>query len=330
MTTTNHIDDAASARTKNATNTATSFVITGFGPFGGVKDNPTTVIVRRLDSYLRSPSNFSDESDETRDPNGDDGGGGDDHSASHISANGSVVADLVKEYVVFETSAHDVNETMDRIRKEHIEVAASAAATTTDSKDTDGTTTGRRILLLHLGVGRSTGFRLESCAYNEATFRIPDQKGYQPNEEPIVSDPCHEVGQCYETSLDLEGLQRQMKRDFPGVATAISTDPGRYVCNYVYCKSLEVSLPHSTRNQSRDDVGSESTTVATTRTTEPLATIAREENESSTLGRDNDDTNFLCESLFLHVPHFAIVPEEEQLAYVAGLLKNLTAVAHDT
>ena len=39
----------------------------------------------------------------------------------------------------------------------------------------------------------------------------------------------------------------------------------------------------------------------------------------------NDGDDIICSSLFLHVPHFTIVPEEEQLAYVAELLRALAA-----
>jgi len=307
----------------NATKTETSFVVTGFGPFGGVEENPTTVIVRRLDSYLRSsqqrqhqqqqqggsPRKDSDENGELRSPNGKDRNHDDDsdHNTSHDdkTANGlSVVADLVKEYVVLETSAQGVNKTMDRIRRDCVEAATNATkndsggAGACNSSSNTNTIPRRqqqqqKIILLHLGVGRSEGFRLEFCAYNEASFRIPDFQGYQPWEKPIVADSSQSVGQCYKTSLDLEGLQNQMQRDFPGIATLVSTDPGRFVCNYVYCKSLEVSLPYSKGNES-----------------------------STTVDRDTEP-NFLCESLFLHVPHFDVVDEEEQLAYVAGLIKNL-------
>lgn len=312
------------ATNTNATKTETSFVVTGFGPFGGVEANPTTVIVRRLDSYLRSsqqrqqkqqkqgsPRKDSNENGEPRGPNVKDRNHDDDdddnyHNASRngTTANGlSVVADLVKEYVVLETSAQDVNTTMDRIRRDCVETATNGSNDDFGGggacNSSNAVTIPRRrqqqqkIILLHLGVGRSEGFRLESCAYNEASFRIPDFRGYQPWEKTIVADSSQSVGQCYETSLDLEKLQNQMQRDFPAIVTVVSTDPGRFVCNYVYCKSLEVSLPYSKGNES-----------------------------STTVDRDTEP-NFLCESLFLHVPHFDVVDEEEQLAYVAGLMKNL-------
>ncbi len=226
----------ATTTTINQVNVTREFVVTGFGPFGGVEENPTTVMVRKIDSYLRS----QDE-----------------------STSSSCVADQIRECLILETSAQAVDEALERIQKDYC---------CSDSS---------KILLLHLGVGRSEGFRLESCAYNEATFRIPDVKGYQPKEEAIVTSDS--VGQSYPTSLDLNALQKQMENDFPNISTVISIDPGRFVCNYVYCKSLEV---------------------------------ANTVNNTST-------SSCCCESLFLHVPHFAIIPEEQQLAYVAGLIRNL-------
>ena len=276
-TTTSHFDEETTKTT-----ITTSFVITGFGPFGGVAENPTTVIVRKLDSYLRSPSS----------PNRKD-------ETSKIHKNDrSTVADLVKEYVILETSAQAVNETMERIQQDHCSSSCDSW-----KKETATTTTNRRIILLHLGVGRSEGFRLESCAYNEATFRIPDQKGYQPTEQAIVSsDP---VGSCYQTSLDLQGLQKQMEADFPGVSTVISTNPGRFVCNYVYCKSLEVVSSVGSKKEEEQTALDES---------------------SKALHQNNTiDASFSCESLFLHVPHFTIISEKEQLAYVACLIQNLAA-----
>lgn len=259
---------------------STSFVITGFGPFGGVDENPTTCIVRQLDSHLRSSNP-------------------DCPSSASNNTNGCNVAlaDCVKEYIVLETSAEDVNKTMDRVKREYIEAPKA--------KEQERP---QKIVLLHLGVARSSCFRLEACAYNEATFRIPDQKGYQPMATPIV--PSHELGKCYETTLDLEGLKQTLEKEFPAISTSLSTDPGRYVCNYVYCKSLEISLPYSMDNSAATEAAQ-----TTTATTNPTI-----ENDG---GEDYENNTICCSSLFLHVPHFSVVSKEDQLAYVSGVLRAL-------
>lgn len=86
---------------------------------------------------------------------------------------------------------------------------------------------------LHLGVCETSDcYKIESCAYNEATFRIPDARGCQPVHERITNDAP--LGACMQTTLCVESLIERLQ-DFP---VQPSTDPGRYVCNYLYYKSL--------------------------------------------------------------------------------------------
>ena len=325
MTETDATTSASIADATGATEADTRFVITGFGPFGGVEENPTTVIVRRLDSYLRGSSSSETTTGATRSSSDNSSSGEENKKNSAILAtvaDGSVVpvADLVDEYVVLETSAGDVDDVLDRIRRDHVEGAAAA-------------TVRCRIVLLHLGVGRSEGFRLELCAYNDATFRIPDQRGFQPHAEPIVADPGHVVGRCYETSLDLDDLRERMEREVPGVETSISTDPGRFVCNYVYCKSLEVARLYSGTHRTQPTASTlseeppEEPPIGGTVVLEPTAGTTGNKESSFKTGGDRTgkekDTNICCESLFLHVPHFSFVAEDDQVAYVATLIKNL-------
>jgi pyroglutamyl-peptidase len=171
------------------------FIITGFGPFGGVKENPTTVIVRKLRSFL-------EQTNET----------------AHL-------ASLIDDCILLETSVQDVNRTCDRLQIDFINEGSK-----------NGSPPRSRILL-HLGVDeKSQSFKLESCAYNEATFRIPDQQGYHPRNASIFEDQKYKS--CLRTSLNVEELAQIMTKRFPQVTTQVSTDPGRYVCNYIYCSSL--------------------------------------------------------------------------------------------
>ena len=279
--------DAKNSNTATITNTNTSFIVTGFGPFGGVGENPTTYLVRQLDAYLRSSGSSNDSSSDGSSSSND----------KNETDESVLLADLVKEYIVLETSAEDVCKTMDRIKREYIDTTTSSSSTT------------KRIVLLHLGVGRSEYFRLELCAYNEATFRIPDQKGYQPKLVTIVSsDRGDELGKCYKTPLNLERLSETLQNEFPHIGTSISTDPGRYVCNYVYCKSLEISSNINTSASSENN-------------------NYNSNNKDADDGDEDEDNNkniVVCRSLFLHVPHFTIVPKKEQLAYVSGVLQALT------
>jgi pyroglutamyl-peptidase len=73
-------------------------------------------------------------------------------------------------------------------------------------------------------------FQLEQCAYNEAHFRIPDERGYQPRNKKIV-----EQGEAtLYTRLRLEDLCSNLNLE----SAVVSTDPGRFVCNYTYYCSL--------------------------------------------------------------------------------------------
>jgi pyrrolidone-carboxylate peptidase len=92
-------------------------------------------------------------------------------------------------------------------------------------------------IVIHLGLNKNaTCFHLEQCAYNEADFRVPDQRGYQPHREPVVSD--RPIGDSIATTLAVQLLAERMTEAFPKAGTVVSQDPGRFVCNYTYYRSL--------------------------------------------------------------------------------------------
>ncbi|KAL3921238.1 MAG: hypothetical protein SGILL_002850 [Bacillariaceae sp.] len=209
------------------------FLITGFGPFGGVEENPTTVIAKKIFPYITMMMK--------QQPSSAD------------------LASSVDDCVILETSVEGVESLCDRLQNDF-------------AKDISNNRSPRRILL-HLGVDASSkSFKLEACAYNQATFRIPDVRGFQPRDVCIFEE--EEYATCLRTSVNVEQIAEIMTNRFPDITTEVSTDPGRYVCNYVYC---------------------------------------------STLQQFGNDTKIL----FLHVPAFAVVPEKQQLEYVAGLLEAL-------
>ena len=98
-------------------------------------------------------------------------------------------------------------------------------------------------IYIHLGVsGSATSVCLEECAYNNMTFRAPDEAGYQPQEECIV--PNCDYDAVLRSNLPLEKISAQVCSNYvendalsPPVTT--STDPGRYLCNYIYFLSLK-------------------------------------------------------------------------------------------
>ncbi len=91
----------------------------------------------------------------------------------------------------------------------------------------------RECVFLHLGVNaKSKEFNLEQFGYNVANFSIPDERGWVAQQEVIVTEEVESI----QTKLPLEDI-------FPGMLEVnskaqLSTDPGRYICNYVYFHSL--------------------------------------------------------------------------------------------
>jgi pyroglutamyl-peptidase len=162
----------------------TKFVLTGFGPFGGVEKNPSTVLVQELTSFLVQKKKDAEV--------------------------------CIEETIVLETSVEDVCRTIDRLF----------------------VTNEQNRIYLHLGVNyMGTGFQLEQCGYNDASFRIPDQQGYQPKDTCIV--PTIELGKRFNTRLNLEYLVQSQTQSHKMIETKLSTDPGRFVCNYLYFYSLQ-------------------------------------------------------------------------------------------
>ena len=141
----------------------------------------------------------------------------------------------------------------------------------------------RTVVVVHLGVNyRGKTFQIEQCAYNDASFRIPDQKGFQPQKECILTKSDH--GKCLKTTLDVNRLCEDLKAR--GEPVVVSTDPGRFVCNYLYCLSLESCI------------------------------------EANRLSGEGSQR---IHSLFIHVPPFHVIPEERQLDFISRVMKHVEA-----
>eukprot|EP01084_Bolivina_argentea_P080380 145618_1 len=94
---------------------------------------------------------------------------------------------------------------------------------------------------LHFGVAASRkNLCLESVAYNCANFKgCPDELGWAPFNEMIVKENeniYHEY--CTQLPVDVLTVLMAKKR---GYDVEKSTDPGRYVCNWILYNSLHLS-----------------------------------------------------------------------------------------
>ena len=87
--------------------------------------------------------------------------------------------------------------------------------------------------LLMLGeAGGSTGIRLETTAWNELDFRIPDIAGRQYTARPIRRDAPVSLP----STLPLTEIHERLVS--LGHPVTFSQDPGRYLCNQVFFRAM--------------------------------------------------------------------------------------------
>lgn len=127
-----------------------SFIITGFGPFHGVNENPTTYIVNHLQSEF------------------------DKGQLEH----------QIEFTKVIETSASSAKQEVAEIIKyiQHLNVCRRSVK--------DLTTKHVVILhfgVNHMN-GKKPAFQIEQNAFNEANFRVADEEGFMPKNESIISN----------------------------------------------------------------------------------------------------------------------------------------------
>lgn len=166
-----------------------TLILTAFGPFGGVEENPSQVLLQEIPLFLTT-------------------------SAWKLK-----VKERIQEVMIIDTSAQDATEAIARLAQKIHERNLS------------------KVILLHLGVNvNGTGYHIEKCAYNDSSFRIPDQRAYQPDKVPIYPDVP--LGIPNYTKCHVDDLVAHLSIAFPAIESKVSTDPGRFVCNFLYYTSL--------------------------------------------------------------------------------------------
>lgn len=95
-------------------------------------------------------------------------------------------------------------------------------------------TSGQPLVFLHLGIiPLASEFSLELVGYNLANFSTPDERGRTAKSEAI--DP-KEASSLY-TWLPLDQLRAQLMQ--ASAKVHLSTEPGRFICNWIYFHSLQ-------------------------------------------------------------------------------------------
>ncbi len=310
-------------------NPSCSFILTGFGPFRGVPDNPTNTLVRRLAKEIEASS----------------------LSSTFVSRR---YIEIIETHVL-ETSATGVQKELaaiyDRVQNYVSNIKGNTVAGAGSGDEKVMKKNKKSVVVVHLGVNyRGTQFQLEQCAYNDATFRVPDERGYQPKgvcvlgnhaylevgkngddtaEDSMIHDDeksasannsmdiesrnlcsvnnvanstrkpsAHKFGKCFKTTLDLDEICNRLKdgnKETPHVV--ISRDPGRFVCNYTYCLSLD-----------------------------KCSLIKGGNRKEPNNGGDHDGTIALPHALFIHVPPFKVVGEDEQFEFILDILEAIEQI----
>lgn len=105
-------------------------------------------------------------------------------------------------------------------------------------------------VFIHIGVdSNGTAIKLEQCAYNNMNFRVPDERGYQPALTPI--DTEFEVDTPLLSAIPLPIVCDKVNCTIASCSTpgdidiTLSTDPGRFLCNYIYYNSLQLQQLHN-------------------------------------------------------------------------------------
>eukprot|EP01068_Selenidium_serpulae_P004097 Selendium_serpulae@DN3416_c0_g1_i1.p1 len=185
--------------------------ITGFGPFHGVEDNPTTRLCTTIAASCLDLENCS--------------------SGTTVTICGTEA---------LEVSIPAVCEAVPRI---HSRLRSFNGDVSEDeSRNSEFGPGTRHKLLVHLGVdSKAKHFVFEEVAYNEATFRVSDERGNNPKKQPIATDlpTCH----LLKTRMPLGSILKRLES--LGHPVKLSADAGRFVCNYIYYRSLEESSSSS-------------------------------------------------------------------------------------
>lgn len=132
----------------------------------------------------------------------------------------------------------------DGVRMESVNVIEAAAEAIDvflemfyDSLDENNHET--RKLCVHLGVDMGAdSFLLEFQGRNEATFSRPDERGFQPYREQVTTD--RDLSHSLMTGIPIHNIKRKLQKR--GESVGVSIDAGRFVCNWMYYRSLQHSL----------------------------------------------------------------------------------------
>ncbi|CAM9717353.1 unnamed protein product [Pylaiella littoralis] len=201
-----------------------------------------------------------------------------------------------------------------------------------DTEEEDAVTT----VFVHCGVdGSAKRFKLETHGFNEATFRVPDEKGYCPSFTPVEKDNP-DTGHCRVTTIPVVNvLERLEAMGWGPEYVAESKDAGRFVCNYVYYMSLGLCEQPASAVSPAASVAETEGGVQTGAPSEKCSHVFCFSGNGNTDGdgvgsgggsdgrRTAGATN--RHSLFIHVPPFKALSKDKQLVLLVACLSAIAA-----
>lgn len=221
------------------------FVLTGFGPFGTVDDNPTSRVISWLEQLVSSGNveKLLGQDVEIL-------------STTVLPVAAVDVDDFVASCSAQYAKTPPYQQPQEQERRQQQEQyryqqqqQQQQHEPRTDqhgdgtSPEHEGTSRDEHqpLVLLHFGVAtKAAAFRLERLAANDASFRMPDARGCQPRKQEIA--PGRGLLTALRCGLPLESICEQLAGQ--GYNVEVSDNAGRFLCNYVYYRSTAAALAY--------------------------------------------------------------------------------------
>ncbi len=95
--------------------------------------------------------------------------------------------------------------------------------------------------IIATGVSGREEISVESTAWNEANYRLPDNSGRQPRGSLLLRRGPASLATGFSENALLGLTSAPFHRSALGLPIRSSTDPGRFVCNYLYYRLLHLT-----------------------------------------------------------------------------------------
>jgi pyroglutamyl-peptidase len=187
----------------------------------------------------------------------------------------------------------------------------------------------KKVVLLHLGVSASSKqYEIETRGKNEATFRAPDEKQYQPFRQAI--DPDHPLNSWRYTSLPIESITQHVNQTLVGLHLPLGT-----FAPVTRIEATKNPLPFgmNDNNQDLDNLEDENTQdgqfLFPSRDAGLFLCNYLYYSSLKTIQDLNELNTGACfDSVFVHIPSHKTIPMDQQRTFVDNLIKSINLTLH--